>query len=116
MLIFSNQKGKSCTVKLNRVLDWIPQVSDDNGVAGDVVGAFTFDVLVIAMLVFFVLTKMLKPLLILVNIVTSPSPQPWNPNYTTNPSQKLKNGRTLDIQVELLILRLQKTLSSFRNN
>ena len=37
MLIFSNQKGKSCTVKLNRVLDWIPQVSDDNGVAGDVV-------------------------------------------------------------------------------
>ena len=37
MLIFSNQKGKSCTVKLNRVLDWIPQVSDDNSVAGDVV-------------------------------------------------------------------------------
>ena len=32
-------------MKLNRVLDWIPQVSGDNGVAGDVVGAFTFDVL-----------------------------------------------------------------------
>ena len=31
-------------MKLNRVLDWIPQVSDDNSVAGDVVGAFTFDV------------------------------------------------------------------------
>ena len=37
MLIFSNQNKKSCSVKLNRVLDWIPQVSDDNGVAGDVV-------------------------------------------------------------------------------
>ena len=86
-------------MKLNRVLDWIPQVSDDNGVAGDVVGAFTFDVfLVIALLVFFVLTKMLEPLLILVNIVTFPSPQPWNP-ATTNPSQKLKDGRPLVMKV-----------------
>ena len=66
--------------------------------------------LVIALLVFFVLTKMLEPLLILVNIVTFPSPQPWNPDDTTNPSQKLKNGTTLDMKVELLILRLQKTL------
>ena len=119
MLIFSNQKGKSCTVKLNRVLDWIPQVSDDNGVAGDVVFVVLLLLmffLVIALLVFFVLTKMLEPLLILVNIVTFPSPQPWNPDDTTNPSQKLKNGTTLYMKVELLILRLQKTLSSFRNN
>ena len=88
-------------MKLNRVLDWIPQVSDDNGVAGDVIGAFTFDsFLVIALLVFFVLTKMLEPLIILVNIVTFPSPQPWNPATTkSNPSQKLKDGRTPSMKV-----------------
>ena len=97
-------------MKLNRVLDWIPQVSDDNGVAGDVVVLVLLLLmffLVIALLVFFVLTKMLEPLLILVNIVTFPSPQPWNP-ATTNPSQKLKDGRNAVMTVELLILRLQK--------
>jgi len=44
-------KGTSCTVKLNRVLDWIPQ--------------------------------------------------PWNPDDDTNPSQKLKNGRTFFMKEEL---------------
>ena len=119
MLIFSNQKGKSCTVKLNRVLDWIPQVSDDKGVAGVVVVLVLLLLmffLVIALLVFFVLTKMLKPLLILVNIVTFPSPQPWNPDADTNPSQKLKDGRPFFMKVQLLILRLQKKLPSSRKN
>ena len=95
-------------MKLNRVLDWIPQVSDDKGVSGDVlvlVLLLLMFFLVIALLVFFVLTKMLEPLLILVNIVTFPSPQPWNPATTkSNPSQKLKDGRTLNMTVELLIL------------
>ena len=94
-------------MKLNRVLDWIPQVSDDKGVSGDVlvlVLLLLMFFLVIALLVFFVLTKMLEPLLILVNIVTFPSPQPWNPDADTDPSQKLKDGRTLNMKVELLIL------------
>ena len=72
--------------------------------------------LVIALLVFFVLTKMLESLLILVNIVTFPSPQPWNPDNTTNPSQKLKDGRPFVMKVQLLILRLQKKLPSSRKN
>ena len=106
-------------MKLNRVLDWIPQVSDDKGVAGVVVVLVLLLLmffLVIALLVFFVLTKMLESLLILVNIVTFPPPQPWNPDDDTNPSQKLKNGRTFFMKVQLLILRLQKKLPSSRKN
>ena len=89
-------------MKLNRVLDWIPQVSDDNSVAGDVVVLVLLLLmffLVITLLVIFVLTKILEPLLILVNIVTFPSPQPWNPDADTNPSQKLKDGRPLVMKV-----------------
>ena len=72
--------------------------------------------LVITLLVIFVLTKMLEPLLILVNIFTFPSPQPWNPDADTDPSQKLKDGRPFVMKVQLLILRLQKKLPSSRKN
>ena len=116
--ILSKQKEKSCTVGLNRVLDWTPQVTHDyQDVAGDVVGALRLEgvlvlFLLMALLVFFflavllvllALTMLSELLLIMVNIVTFASPQPWDTN-TTSPSQKLKDGRTLNMTVELLIL------------
>ena len=116
--ILSKQKEKSCTVGLNRVLDWTPQVThDEQDVAGDVVVALRLDdvlvlFLLMALLVLLVLTALLlllalamlsELLLIMVNIVTFASPQPWD-TATTSPSQKLKDGRTLNMTVELLIL------------
>ena len=106
--ILSKQKEKSCTVKLNRVLDWTSQVTHNHDVAGDVVGALRLDdvlvlFLLMALLVLLALAMLSELLLIMVNIVTFASPQPWD-TATTSPSQKLKDGRTLNMTVELLIL------------
>ena len=61
--ILSKQKEKSCTVGLNRVLDWTPQVTHDHDVTGDVVGALRLDdvlvlFLLMALLVLLVLVAL----------------------------------------------------------
>ena len=68
--ILSKQKEKSCTVKLNRVLDWAPQVTHNHDVAGDVVGAFRLDdVLVLFLLMALLVLLVLMVLLVLLVLV-----------------------------------------------
>ena len=69
--ILSKQKEKSCTVGLNRVLDWTPQVTHDyQDVAGDVVGALRLDdVLVLFLLVALLVLLVLMVLLVLLVLV-----------------------------------------------
>ena len=85
--ILSKQKEKSCTVGLNRVLDWTPQVTHDHDDAGDVVDALRLDgvlvlFLLMAFLVGFFLTvllvllalTMLSELLLIMDNIVSSSP------------------------------------------
>ena len=68
--ILSKQKEKSCTVKLNRVLDWTPQVTHNHDVAGDVVGALRLDdVLVLFLLMALLVLLVLMVLLVLLVLV-----------------------------------------------
>ena len=68
--ILSKQKEKSCTVGLNRVLDWTPQVAHNHDVAGDVVGALRLDdVLVLFLLMALLVLLVLMVLLVLLVLV-----------------------------------------------
>ena len=70
---------------------------------GFLVDGIVGTLVLMALLVLLALAMLSEPLLIMVKIVTFAYPQPWDTN-TTKPSQKLKNGRTLNMTVELLIL------------